>query len=120
MSFPIMRGHLTVTKEQAIHVIEHLRGSRLSPLETIILSKAWEDKSYEYIAEISRYELQYIKKVGARLWREVSELTGSWINKRNFCLAIRHYYYNQLPRTTRCRLLSKSWGTSIRLDKTSA
>ncbi|MBJ7900415.1 MAG: hypothetical protein GC158_10955 [Cyanobacteria bacterium RI_101] len=106
-----------MNKEQAIHVVEHLRGKRLSSLETMILAEAWDDQSYEYIAEISQRECQYVKKVGARLWREVSELTGAWINKRNFCSAMRRYYYNQLPQTDRCRLLAVSWEGAVGGEK---
>jgi len=113
----ILRGHLTVNKEQAIRIIEHLRGKQLSPLETMIVSQAWDDQSYDHICENSQYELQYVKKVGARLWREVSELTGAWINKRNFCSAIRRYYYNQLPQTERSRLLAASWEAAVSGEK---
>jgi hypothetical protein len=103
-----------VNKEQAIDVIEHLRGSKLSPLQAMILREAWDDQLYEYSAEISQHECQYVKKVGARLWREVSELTGAWVNKRNFRPVIQRYYYNQLPSATRCRLLSQSWHPSLK------
>lgn len=73
----ILRGHLTVNKEQAIHVIEHLRGKQLSPLERMIVSQAWDNQSYEHICENSQYELQYIKK------SRLSSLAGSLrVNRR--------------------------------------
>ena len=51
----------------------------------MVLTGAWEAKTYEQIAKTSQYSLSYIKQAAApRLWKLFSEILEENISKTNF------------------------------------
>ena len=70
-------------------------GKHLSDLEVLILEGAWEDKTYEEIAEDKGYSSSYLSKdVGSRLWHNLSLALSEKVSKKNFKAAI-HREWNQ-------------------------
>ena len=57
----------------------------LKEVEIVVLTGAWEAKTYEQIAKNSQYSLSYIKQAAApRLWKILSEILEENISKTNF------------------------------------
>lgn len=61
----------------------------LTDVETLILRGAWEQQTYEAIAEQTGYSNSYLRKdVGPRLWRDLSIVLGEPVSKANFKSAL--------------------------------
>ncbi|NET37077.1 MAG: tetratricopeptide repeat protein [Cyanothece sp. SIO1E1] len=63
-------------------------GKHLSDLQTRILRKVWQGKKYIEIAHHYGYTEGYIKDVGSRMWKLLSEALGEKVHKGNFKAAI--------------------------------
>jgi hypothetical protein len=60
-------------------------GSRLSPPERIVAHGTWEDKTYEEMAEDSKYAAGYLNRdVGQKLWEKLSDALREKVSKNNF------------------------------------
>lgn len=72
-------------------------GKHLSDLEILILRGAWEDKTYEEIAEVEGYSSSYLSKdVGNKLWNNLSTALQERVSKKNFKAALqREWCKNQ-------------------------
>jgi hypothetical protein len=69
----------------------------LSDVETQILRGAWEQKTYEAIAEKAGYAAGYLRKdVGPRLWRDLSTVLRTPISKTNFKAALERQWEQRL------------------------
>ncbi len=73
--------------ENAIAILQPLvfakTGKYLDTLQLNILRGAWENQTYEEIAETYCFSLAHAKTVGANLWDLLSEVTDTKINKKN-------------------------------------
>lgn len=56
------------------------RSRRLDPIETEILTAAWENYPYQ---SIQTYQEQTVKNRAAQLWKDLSKLLGLKVNKQN-------------------------------------
>jgi D-ribose pyranose/furanose isomerase RbsD len=69
---------------QSLNILDRLlieqRGKRLEPLEREILVIAWENESYQ---KIESYQEQTVKNRAVKLWRYLSELLRTKVNKHN-------------------------------------
>ena len=75
-------------------------GRRLSLVEVAILQGAWENQTYEAIAEATNYSVGYLKRhVGPKLWQVLSLALGEEVSKSNFRLALeqRKQQHQQIP-----------------------
>lgn len=71
-------------------------GKHLSDLETVVLRGAWENKTYEDIAEAEGYTSSYLSKdVGNRLWNELSDALNEKVSKKNFKTALQREWQKQ-------------------------
>ncbi|GAB4378375.1 MAG: NB-ARC domain-containing protein [Elainellaceae cyanobacterium] len=62
---------------------------QLSDVETAILRGAWQNQTYEQIAEEAGYSVRYIKgDVGAKFWKLLSQALGETVSKTNFRAAL--------------------------------
>jgi AAA-like domain len=76
-------------------------GKHLSDLEAEVLRGAWEDKSYEKIADELFRSVSYINKdVGYRLWKKLSEALGEEVTKKSFRQALKRAWQNQTATAT--------------------
>ena len=70
--------------EKILEAIEQqLIARELSSCERYIIAKSWEGDRYEKIARESGYDKNYVKQVSAKLWSELSSVTGKNITKKN-------------------------------------
>lgn len=81
------------TWEKAQQTVKNLilrqRHKCLSDIETIILKGAWDNLTYEDIAEAEGYASSYLSKdVGNRLWANLSLALGEKVSKKNFKTAL--------------------------------
>ncbi|WP_222427372.1 AAA-like domain-containing protein, partial [Hyella patelloides] len=60
-------------------------GKHLSDLEIIILRGAWDNKTYEEIAETEGYSSSYLSKdIGNKFWNNLSTALQEKVSKKNF------------------------------------
>ncbi|NMF82472.1 NB-ARC domain-containing protein [Nodosilinea sp. P-1105] len=60
-----------------------LRDSSLNTLQELVFQQAWERRTYQQIAHEFKYNDDYIRDVGHRLWRQLSKALGEKITKKN-------------------------------------
>ncbi len=79
-----------VARQTADNIIFQHTGKHLSDVEIIILRGAWENRTYEQIAEAKDYTANYLSKdVGGKLWFNLSTALKERVSKRNFKAALR-------------------------------
>jgi DNA-directed RNA polymerase specialized sigma24 family protein len=75
---------LTMTIEEALELVEQaLDKGRLNNVQELVFRQSWEGQSYEEIARTSSYDLGYIKDVGSKLWRLLSQALGEKVTKHS-------------------------------------
>lgn len=74
-------------------VIALLKASRaeLTPVQEWVLWQSWEAKTYGEMAAAGHYRVEYIRRVGAELWAELSELLQMPITKPHLRAQIEAY-----------------------------
>lgn len=73
-------------------------GRHLNDVETAIFRGAWQDQTYEQIAQESGYSVRYIKgDVGAKLWKNLGKALGEPVSKTNFRSALERNREQQTP-----------------------
>ena len=65
-------------------VKELLAPNYLSPPQKMVFRAAWEGRSYRDLAGAAGYEFNYIKGVGAQVWRLLTSATNTQVSKNNF------------------------------------
>ncbi len=71
--------------ERAEAIVKELLAPKyLTPPQEMVFRAAWEGRSYSDLAKIAGYERNYIKCVGAQVWRMLSIATQRKVSKRNF------------------------------------
>ena len=71
-------------------------GKHLSDIEIVILRGAWDNKTYEEIAEAENYTSNYLSKdVGNKLWGNISAALEERVSKKNFKVALQRKWLEQ-------------------------
>jgi hypothetical protein len=71
-------------------------GKHLSDLEIVILRGAWDNKTYEEIAEAESYTSSYLSKdVGNKLWGHLSAALQEKVSKKNFKAALQREWHKR-------------------------
>lgn len=79
--------------KQAYLILQRLfPTAELSNIQTAVFLQAWQGKTYQQIAQSTGYDADYIKDVGHKLWRKLSEILGESLSKHNFCSILRRRY----------------------------
>ncbi|WP_373538470.1 AAA family ATPase [Chamaesiphon sp.] len=65
-------------------VKELLAPKYLSPPQKMVFRAAWKGQSYRDLARTAGYEFNYIKGVGAQVWRMLAIATNTRVSKNNF------------------------------------
>ncbi len=69
----------------ALSIVQELLAPEyLNPAQEMVFKAAWEGKSYPEIAETAGYDQNYIRGIGAQIWRTLSTATGTRVSKNNF------------------------------------
>ena len=88
------------TWEQAQQTVESLvfqqTGKHLSDLEILVLRGAWDNQTYEVIAEAEGYTSSYLSKdIGNKLWSNLSTALQEKVTKKNFKAALQREWRKQ-------------------------
>ncbi len=79
-----------MTIEEAIAIVDAaLEGKRFSTIQEQLFRQTWEGKTYSEIAEVCGYDSSYIRDVGYRLWKTLSDGFGERVTKHNLQVVIR-------------------------------
>lgn len=79
--------------KQAYLILQRLfPTAELSNIQTTVFLQAWQGKTYQQIAQSTGYDADYIKDVGHKLWRKLSEMLGESLSKHNFCSILRRRF----------------------------
>ncbi|MBN4004939.1 AAA-like domain-containing protein [Nostoc sp. LPT] len=75
--------------EEALVILDTFLEHGLSDVQEIIFRQAWEGQTYPDIAESCGYDANYIKDVGSKLWKLLSQAFGEEVTKSNFRSVLR-------------------------------
>lgn len=86
--------------QEALTIIDRLlqaanQGQKLNDLQSAVFLETWAEHSYSEIAQQLGYEYDYIKQVGSRLWRILSQILGEPVSKSNIQAVLRRYQQSQ-------------------------
>ncbi len=68
---------------------------RLNHVQSVVLLESWLGRIYAEIAVQIGYKHDYIKQVGSQLWRELSQVVGEEVCKKNIQSVLRRYQQSQ-------------------------
>ena len=84
-----------MTAKEALIILDRfLQTQALTQIQEFVFYRAWEGDSYGLMAEVSGYDEDYIKAIGARLWKTISQLLGIKVSKNNLISAFEQYARN--------------------------
>ena len=66
----------------------------LNNLQELVFRQAWAGQTYPEMAESSGYDANYIKDVGSKLWKLLSEVFEEEVTKSNFRSVLRRQYFS--------------------------
>ncbi len=92
-----------MTVEEALEVVERaLDQGSLNKVQDIVFQQTWEGHSYFEVAKSFGYEVGYIRDVGYRLWKLLSQAFGKKVTKNNFRCILKQQYLamHAAPHTT--------------------
>ncbi|MEH2143906.1 AAA-like domain-containing protein [Nostoc sp.] len=75
--------------EEVLVTLDTFLEHGLSDVQEIVFRKAWEGQTYPDIAESCGYDANYIKDVGSKLWKLLSQAFGEEVTKSNFRSVLR-------------------------------
>jgi hypothetical protein len=90
---------VTTEGQKALMVIDRLlqtakHGQKLNDLQSAVFLESWAQRSYLEIAQQLGYEYDYIKQIGSRLWRSLSQILGEPVSKHNVKSVLRRHNQN--------------------------
>lgn len=77
-----------------------LQPKQLCDLQELVLRGVWAGHSYDEIAESSGYTSEYIKHIGAQLWKLLSKALGERVTKGNVHAVLRRHWQNGVGSTS--------------------
>ncbi len=84
------------TQQTVENILFQQTGKHLSDIEIVILRGAWDNKTYEEIAEAEGYTSSYLSKdVGNKLWGNLSRALQEKVSKKNFKAALQRKWLQQ-------------------------
>jgi WD40 repeat protein len=81
-----------MTADEALAIVDEvLLGTCLNDIQTIVFRACWEGQTYAVASEQAGYDEGYIKDVGAKLWKTLSQALGEKVTKSNLQSVIRRH-----------------------------
>ncbi len=81
-----------MTAEEAIALLDEvLQQQHLNYVQEIVFRQCWNGKTYADIAEEAGYDTGYIKDVGSKLWKFLSNVFNEKVTKNNIQTVLRRY-----------------------------
>lgn len=107
-----------MTGQEALMLIDRLlqtaKQQGLNDLQSAIILAVWEGESYQVVADRLSYEVDYIKQIAARLWKQIAQVVGEDVSKRNIQSVLRRYQQtHEVPVYNRIQ----DWGDAIDVDR---
>jgi WD40 repeat protein len=79
-----------MTTEEALFLLDSaFQAKQLNTIQELVFREAWEGRSYGEIAEQLGYDSEYIRQIGAQVWRLLSQELGFKVSKSNFHAVLR-------------------------------
>ena len=79
--------------EEALFILDTVLQKILNNVQELVFRQAWEGKTYPEMAESSGYNAHYIKDVGYKLWKLLSNALEEKVTKSNFRSVLRRRYF---------------------------
>jgi hypothetical protein len=106
---PDTRFSWSEAKATATRIVAQSTGRHLSDIEVIVLQGAWQGKTYEELASLYGYSVEYLNKdVGNKLWRKLSEAIAERVTKKNFREALQRVWQAQFNQTVNESVIQNS------------
>jgi WD40 repeat protein len=81
-----------VTPDAALLIVDSLLQPKvLTQIQEVVFRQTWAGESYAAMAEQSGYDEDYIKDVGSRLWKQLTQLLGIKVTKNSLTSAFGQY-----------------------------
>ncbi len=81
--------------DEALVILDNLLGQKgLTHIQEIVFRQAWEGRGYREMAVNSGYDANYLKDVGSKLWKFLSEELQQQVTKSNFRSVLGRYSRN--------------------------
>ncbi|PSB47659.1 hypothetical protein C7B77_24185, partial [Chamaesiphon polymorphus CCALA 037] len=81
-----------MTPDEALAILdESLKPKVLTQIQEFVFRQTWIGASYAAMAEQSGYDEDYIKDVGSRLWKLLSQVLGVKVTKNTLTSALGQY-----------------------------
>lgn len=90
-------GAEKITADDALATLDSLEGLCFSTVQAHIIRGTWEGLTYREIAEQVGYDPDYLKYVGSRLWRTLSQSINQSINKSNLRAVVQQLQRQRIP-----------------------
>ena len=84
-----------MNSEKVLKTVEQLLQKQLSQIEQRILVLSWEGQSYKDIEENTGYVIGYLRDIGSGIWKELSEVLGKRVTKKNLSLVLEQLEQNE-------------------------
>lgn len=87
-----------MTVDEALAIVETVldEDEQLNDVQELIFRQSWEGRhSYDEIANTSKYDDEYIKSAGAKLWKLLSEAFDERVKKNNLKSVLKRYLRRQ-------------------------
>jgi hypothetical protein len=92
-SCPSPTRMLKIEAQQALTLLHHLfPEGHLSNVQALVFTEAWQGKTYHEIAETGGYAADYIKDVGHKLWRSLSNSLEEPVSKQNLHTVLSRHF----------------------------
>lgn len=76
--------------EQALSFVDTLlQPESINNVQELVFRGAWEEQVYEEMATQSGYDADYLRDVGSKLWKSLSQALGEKVTKNNFRSVLR-------------------------------
>jgi hypothetical protein len=82
-----------MTVDEALAIVEVVLDDQyLNKVQELVFRECWAGRSYGEIANDSGYDANYIKDVGAKLWKKLSKAFDEKVKKDNLKSVIKRYF----------------------------
>lgn len=87
--------------EEALRMIDCLLGSKgLNNVQEFVFRQSWQNRSYSKMAAENRYDETYLKYIGFKLWKLLSEAMQQEVTKGNLQSTVERYARSLSPSAT--------------------
>ena len=92
-----------MTNEEVLVLLDSaFQSKQLNTIQELVFREAWEGRSYGEIAKQLGYDSEYIRQIGAQIWRLLSQELGFKVSKSNFHVVLQRHVlrgrgYKQFP-----------------------